>query len=104
MFGDTDIDELFDQIDADSSGEIDYMEFLVAASNTEDLMTPKTLNVVFDHLNVDGDGEVTGEELKALFDDNCDFTTDDLKILVAEADTNGDGVLSREEFLALFQQ
>lgn len=54
---------------------------------------------VFEQVDKDGNGHIDGEELKQLFDLlECRATSDELREVFVELDTNGDGVISRKEF------
>ena len=51
-------------------------------------------------MDVDGDGELSAEEIfEALSANNSDVTLDRVKELVAKADKNGNGTVSREEYM-----
>ena len=45
------IDEIFNNVDMDSSGEIDYHEFLLATINESILLTETNLKELFDYLD-----------------------------------------------------
>lgn len=58
------IDQLLDNIDLNGNGVIDYSEFVTATSDYQKLCTEKNLKVAFDKFDLDGNGEITLEELK----------------------------------------
>ncbi|CAH0364594.1 unnamed protein product [Pelagomonas calceolata] len=54
----------------------------------------------FDAMDVDGDGELSAEEIHAaLLKNDADASLERVKELVAKADTDGNGTVSREEYL-----
>lgn len=77
--------ELFAILDQDNSGQIDADEFLQQSRKNKKLAMRRA---VFKHLDANGDGNLTAEELPAR-----------IKHL-READTDGDGMVSREEIRA----
>ena len=51
-------------------------------------------------MDTDGDGELSAEEIfEALSSNNSDVTLDRVKELVAKADKNGNGLVSKQEYL-----
>ena len=56
--------------DSDGNGEIDYTEFLSAASDKKKLLSEKNLKRVFDQLDNDGNGQISKEEIKMLVGDS----------------------------------
>jgi calcium-dependent protein kinase len=56
--------QLFDSIDKDKSGYIDYSEFLLASTNTETSTSEEKLECAFQMLDNDGSGKISTAELK----------------------------------------
>merc|ERR1712138_48890 len=51
-------------------------------------------------MDVDGDGELSAEEIfEALSSNNADVTLDRVRELVAKADTDGNGTVSKQEYM-----
>ena len=51
-------------------------------------------------MDADGDGELSAEEIfEALSSNNADVTLDRVKELVAKADKNGNGLVSKQEYI-----
>ena len=54
-------------IDTDGDGRINYTEFITATFDREVLLSNKNLNTVFKIFDANGDGEISIDELKAVF-------------------------------------
>ena len=65
--GGVDWKDLFNQIDTDGSGTIDYGEFVTAAVNKKDILNEKNLDMMFRLYDKDGDGEITEAEFREVF-------------------------------------
>lgn len=63
------MDAIFDQIDADGSGYIEYGEFLVAEMDKKKDLNKTNLVLAFQKFDQDGDGHITEEEVKSLLGD-----------------------------------
>lgn len=61
---DKEIDEMFDRVDADGNGEIDYSEFVIASMNDENLLTEEKLRMAFKRFDKDGGGTLSHDEIK----------------------------------------
>jgi calcium-dependent protein kinase len=59
-----DISEMFDRIDTDGSGFIDYSEFVVASMNEKQLLTDEKLKAAFRMFDKDGSGLISAAEIK----------------------------------------
>ena len=66
------VDEIFDKIDADGSGYIEYGEFLVAEMDKKKDLNKTNLELAFQKFDQDGDGYITEEEVKLLLGDQVD--------------------------------
>ncbi|KAH3748501.1 calmodulin-like isoform X1 [Dreissena polymorpha] len=90
------------EADKDRNGFIEYREF-------ERLMAPrliianfktKQLQLQFRRFDKDGDGFITGEEIRTVLrSEGVEITDEEVTQLIIEADTNGDGKISFEEFV-----
>ena len=61
---------MFDKIDKDKSGFIDYSEFLMASMNLESTLSDEKLDAAFQMIDIDGNGKVTISELKSKLGSN----------------------------------
>jgi Ca2+-binding EF-hand superfamily protein len=66
--------------------------------------TPEDVEKVFQIFDLDGDGQITAEELKdALAELGEDVTLEDAAERIGTGDTDNDGTLSLAEFQAMMQ-
>lgn len=64
MISDEEIERMFDAVDTDKSGFIDYTEFVVASMNEKALLTSERLIGAFKMFDKDKSGEITPNEIK----------------------------------------
>mmetsp|Transcript_27300 Transcript_27300/g.19722 ORF Transcript_27300/g.19722 Transcript_27300/m.19722 type:complete len:141 (-) Transcript_27300:204-626(-) len=93
----SDFEEVMLSIDADGSGEIDYQEFITAASNKSKLINKQNLDLAFKVFDQDGDGQISKAELMKVFSNNTmggGFGTADedelWKFIMDDVDEDGD--------------
>eukprot|EP00829_Urostomides_striatus_P010151 TRINITY_DN2333_c0_g1_i7.p1 TRINITY_DN2333_c0_g1~~TRINITY_DN2333_c0_g1_i7.p1 ORF type:complete len:457 (-),score=119.21 TRINITY_DN2333_c0_g1_i7:50-1348(-) len=92
------VDQLLKQVDADSSGSIDYSEFLVAAANSKNLCSKANVKQAFDLFDSDGSGYITSDEVKKLLGVGKVISEEKWVAIIKEMDPNGDGKITFEEF------
>ena len=61
-------EEIMNTLDKNCNGVIDYSEFLVAAADTEQLMSIDNLKLAFNLMDKDGNGTISKEELRQVFE------------------------------------
>eukprot|EP00929_Paragymnodinium_shiwhaense_P022911 TRINITY_DN1448_c0_g2_i1.p1 TRINITY_DN1448_c0_g2~~TRINITY_DN1448_c0_g2_i1.p1 ORF type:complete len:576 (+),score=158.34 TRINITY_DN1448_c0_g2_i1:113-1840(+) len=100
MAKDSDINlkELFAALDVSHNEEIHYAEFLAAMVSTRIAMHDEMLAATFKRFDVDDTGFITVDNLKTVLGDRFDGA--EAESLLAEADREGNGQLSYEEFIA----
>ena len=59
--------ELIHQLDTNQDGKIDYGEFITAAVNRARLLSEENLRIAFQMFDKDGNGYISKEELKDVF-------------------------------------
>eukprot|EP00924_Labyrinthula_sp_SR-Ha-C_P003358 maker-scaffold_15-snap-gene-7.40-mRNA-1 protein AED:0.01 eAED:0.01 QI:268/1/1/1/1/1/2/262/528 len=96
------VDELFEKIDADGSGSIDFQEFILAATDADLIANTERMDLVFDYLDKDGSGDLDADELREIFKNDDEILTEDIEQMIAEVDTDGDGKISKKEFMNMF--
>lgn len=97
---DKEFDEIMKTIDQDKSGEISIEEFLRATVNYESLIAEKNLKYAFDYFDKDHSGTLSPDEIRDVLglDMNDTKTKNLVKEIMKDIDTNGDGLISYEEF------
>ena len=61
---------MFNKIDVDNSGTIDYSEFLAASICRKVMLSKQRLEKVFNMFDKDGSGSLSAEELTEVFGSN----------------------------------
>jgi calcium-dependent protein kinase len=54
---------MFDKVDTDCSGEIDYSEFVVASMSSQNILSDNKLQAAFKMFDKDGGGTISIDEL-----------------------------------------
>jgi calcium-dependent protein kinase len=66
IMSDEEVETMFNSVDADKSGFIDYTEFIVATVNSEEFNSNEFLQAAFKLFDKDGSGSISGDEIKAV--------------------------------------
>jgi len=101
-----DFKQLVEQVDVDGSGGIDYTEFLAATLDQEYYLDEAVCWRAFKTFDLDGNGVIDQEELRAMLKTDSVQDAVDNKViaeLLQNADTNGDGEIDFQEFLELMR-
>merc|ERR1712187_1062097 len=101
-----DLDELMQDIDTDGSGEIDYSEFLAATLDPAVYTKEEVCWSAFRIFDRDGDGVVTGYELKNALNNGSpeEIVTDELALeMIKEVDETGDLTIHFTEFVKMMK-
>lgn len=91
--------EVFNRMDNDGNGFVDYEEFARSSIDRSILLDKKHLRSVFDFFDKDGNGEIDFEEIKQIFVIK-DVKIDDevIKNMIKDIDLNGNTEIEYEEF------
>jgi calcium-dependent protein kinase len=96
-----DVEIIFKNIDMDNNGYIEYEEFVRGAVSKEYFMDDRVIQFAFKYFDKDGSGEITYDEIEEVFKNSVTDKTkvsESLKKIIGEVDTNGDGIISFNEF------
>lgn len=93
---DEEVDAIFDQVDVDGTGELEYSEFVFGALGEKQLLSIENLRKAFNIFDKDGSGSISMDELAEML--SCDENLDDaaIKKIIAQVDADGDGEISFE--------
>lgn len=59
------MEKMFDEVDVDGSGEIEFSEWIVASIDKNSLITEEKLRQAFSLFDTDGSGTIRTNEIKA---------------------------------------
>mmetsp|Transcript_53342 Transcript_53342/g.129687 ORF Transcript_53342/g.129687 Transcript_53342/m.129687 type:complete len:127 (+) Transcript_53342:770-1150(+) len=91
------------QADQDGNGTIDFAEFIamMPAQDKDDDAEQEMLEA-FQVFDTDGNGSITADELKSIFNNLGEKLTDEeIDDMIKEADIDGDGEINYEEFVRM---
>ena len=71
------IEALFQEIDLDHNGEVNYTEFLTVTAEKSWILTLQNLRFAFHHFDVNRSGHITGDNLKECFKREGKHLTDE---------------------------
>ena len=101
---DKEVDFMFDAVDTDNSGYIDYTEFVVASANEKALLSAERLQSAFKMFDKDHSGTITPNEIKMVLSSaENKLPQAVIDAIVKQVDENGDGEISLDEFTKLMQ-
>lgn len=100
---DEQINDMFDLVDLDHSGFIDYSEWIVAAISDTALTSTDKLQLAFKMFDKDGSGLISANEITNVLKID-DEHTEEIEYLLSNVDTNGDGEISFEEFCLMMKK
>ena len=91
-------------MDNENRGKVEYLDFLNACMNVENFFTKDRIELFCKSVDLDGDGKISVEELKAIFsggtlvNENSEETKSVWLKIMQEVDTDNDGNISYDEF------
>jgi len=99
-----DVEKMFEAVDTDKSGFIDYSEFVLASMNEKNLLTNEKLQSAFKMFDKDGSGYISSTEIKEILSFGGAVGDEAVNDIVKQVDANGDGQISFEEFCAMMKK
>jgi calcium-dependent protein kinase len=105
------LQKVMDSVDADGSGKIDYTEFIAASMSQREYLQEEVCWKAFRVFDKDGNGVITPEELRDVLgseskemEASFSRNTDEIMQIINDCDTDGDGCINFEEFLAMMKK
>lgn len=97
------LQDMINEVDADGNGVIDFSEFLtMMARRIHDINEEDEMRDAFNVFDKDKNGFISAAELKHVMVSLGESVTDsDIRDMMREADTDGDGQISFDEFVAM---
>ena len=99
-YNDDELERMFLGCDIDGTGKIRYSEFLAATIEAHGAINEEKIAEAFDRLDCDDSGFISTKNLVEIL--GKEFPVKDIDNIIEEADITGDGRISYEEFLNLF--
>ncbi|XP_034237688.1 calmodulin-A-like [Thrips palmi] len=99
----SELQDMINEVDVDGSGTIDFSEFLaMMAKKMGSGDTEEDIREAFRVFDKDGNGYITATELRiAMTNLGEKLTHSEVDEMIAEADRDGDGLISFEEFVTM---
>ena len=96
-----DVEVIFNNMDSDNNGYIQYEEFVRAAIDKKEFLNENVLKFAFNYFDIDKSGKITLDEIESIFKGNVvkGDIRESLKTIIREVDANEDGKISFEEFV-----
>ena len=102
-----DVDRIYRNIDMDNNGYIEYEEFVRAAVSKEKFVEDQNLRFAFRYFDKDNSGEVSRNELEAIFKQGImdqNKMQEALDQIIDEVDENHDGIIQYSEFVHIMKK
>ncbi|XP_015063064.1 calcium-dependent protein kinase 34-like [Solanum pennellii] len=101
---DYEIKQLMEAADADGNGTIDYEEFITATVHMNKMDREEHLYTAFQYFDKDHSGYISREELEQALREFGMDDENDLREIIKEVDTDHDGRINYDEFVAMMKK
>ncbi|KAI3700305.1 hypothetical protein L2E82_44931 [Cichorium intybus] len=98
------VKQLMEAADADGNGTIDYDEFITATMHMNRMDREEHLYTAFQYFDKDNSGYITIEEMEQAIREYGISDGRDIKEIVSEIDTDNDGRINYDEFVAMMRK
>lgn len=99
-----DIDQIFNAMDFDNSGQVDYTEFIASCLDSTIKKNEGFLKKEFEKLDSDKDGKLNKDDIAQIVSADTVNSNMDIQRMIDEADLDGDGKIDYSEFLVLLRE
>ncbi|KAE9600908.1 putative non-specific serine/threonine protein kinase [Lupinus albus] len=104
QLADSEVQMLIEAVGTNGKSTLDYGEFIAVSLHLKRLANDEHLRKAFSYFDKDGDGYIEPHELRnALMEDGTDDCTDVVNDIFQEVDTDKDGRISYDEFVAMMK-
>ncbi|KAI4338907.1 hypothetical protein MLD38_023914 [Melastoma candidum] len=104
QLAESELQMLIEAVDMNGKGTLDYGEFVAVSLHLQRMANDEHLRKAFSYFDKDGNGYIMPEELReALTEDGADDCYDIANDIFQEVDTDKDGRISYEEFVAMMK-
>ncbi|XP_010251583.1 PREDICTED: calcium-dependent protein kinase 1-like [Nelumbo nucifera] len=100
----SEVKQLMEAADVDGNGTIDYIEFITATMHMNRMEKEEHLYKAFEYFDKDKSGYITMEELEQALKKYNMGDTKTIKEIIAEVDTDHDGRINYDEFVAMMRK
>ncbi|KAM7523450.1 hypothetical protein LguiA_013352 [Lonicera macranthoides] len=98
------VKQLMEAADADGNGTIDYEEFITATMHLNRMDREEHLYTAFQYFDKDNSGYITKEELEQALREFGMDDGRDIKEVMSEVDSDNDGRINYDEFVAMMRK
>lgn len=98
------VDRIFELVDVDKNGEIEFSEFVTATVSRDKLLQDEKLKQAFLVYDKDNSGSISVDEIRETLGVGKKITLEAWNEIVTEVDSNGDGEISFEEFKTMMRR
>ncbi|RYR16082.1 hypothetical protein Ahy_B04g073053 isoform D [Arachis hypogaea] len=104
QLAESEVQMFIEAVDNNGKGTLDYGEFVAVSLHLKRMANDEHLRKAFSYFDKDGNGYIEPEELRnALMEDGADDCTDVANDIFQEVDTDKDGRISYDEFVAMMK-
>ncbi len=82
LVSEAEINRMFDSVDTDQSGYIEYSEFVMATINEKKLLSSDRLQTAFKMFDKDNSGNITPAEIKSVLSAESSIPADVMKAIM----------------------
>jgi len=104
LLNEDEVDKLFDDVDSDKNGFIEYSEFIVATMNQKKNLSEEKLTAAFKLFDIDNNGTISPAELKDVLSSSRQISDEAIEEILTQADENHDGEIEYDEFVKLMMK
>ena len=102
-----DVEQIFQNLDLNNNGYIDYEEFVTGAANKKRFMNKNVLTLAFKFFDRNDSGEISFEEIEKMFKESVidkEKVHESLQKIMKEIDLNLDGKITFDEFVVIMKK